>query len=332
MELTENYGKKYAFNWNIGKVPSGRICEWPNKVCRECKEEKPRSEFHNKEKAKDLKSIYCVGCSKKMYEERKEGYIKRQVEKRISKKWQQGDVSSIYICEWPNKTCIKCNLNLPISAFGKFSSRKDGHNSVCKSCVNATAKKYRKPSLHVPNLRKKVVCGCYKKQRAKIRGDRKIWEEFKAKGCEWGMLCEWPLKVCSKCKEPKERESFVKDTSRKDNLGNKCRDCRGVIHKRKKRKEDYVEYRKRENNKKKKRRLAEKIATPCWLTKEHKKQIAHVYDHMRDCCRTTGEKYEVNHVQPLRGENICGLHVPWNLEVLPRYINSALGNAFKDDW
>lgn len=71
-----------------------------------------------------------------------------------------------------------------------------------------------------------------------------------------------------------------------------------------------------------------KEATPTWLTSEQKQQIVDIYEHMRDCRAVTGEEYHVDHIVPLRGEDICGLHVPWNLQVLPAYVNIAKSNSF----
>jgi hypothetical protein len=67
-------------------------------------------------------------------------------------------------------------------------------------------------------------------------------------------------------------------------------------------------------------------ATPPWLTDEHKKQILEFYALSKDCSVVTGEAYHVDHIVPLRGRNICGLHVPWNLQVLPSDINISKGN------
>lgn len=79
-----------------------------------------------------------------------------------------------------------------------------------------------------------------------------------------------------------------------------------------------------------KRRSNKLNATPTWLTKEHLQEIKNIYWLAVDITRTTGERYEVDHIIPLQGKNICGLHVPWNLQVLPAYINRSKGNKYCD--
>lgn len=79
-----------------------------------------------------------------------------------------------------------------------------------------------------------------------------------------------------------------------------------------------------------KRRAVKQQASPPWLTEEHKVAINDVYWLCQDVCATTGDLYEVDHIVPLNGENVCGLHVPWNLQVLPIDINRSKSN--KINW
>lgn len=68
-----------------------------------------------------------------------------------------------------------------------------------------------------------------------------------------------------------------------------------------------------------KRRAARLSATPAWLTAEQLAQIRWFYD---NCPKG----WEVDHIVPLQGENVCGLHVPWNLQHLPARVNKSKGN------
>lgn len=67
-------------------------------------------------------------------------------------------------------------------------------------------------------------------------------------------------------------------------------------------------------------------ATPPWLTEEQRREIADFYWLAQDCSIVSGGKYHVDHIVPIAGENVCGLHVPWNLQVLPGHINRSKGN------
>jgi len=65
-----------------------------------------------------------------------------------------------------------------------------------------------------------------------------------------------------------------------------------------------------------KRRAAELHATLPGMTEEHWKQIQNIYIEAARMTKETGIKYEVDHIIPLQGKNVCGLHVPWNLQII----------------
>ena len=75
-----------------------------------------------------------------------------------------------------------------------------------------------------------------------------------------------------------------------------------------------------------KRQTVKSKASPNWLTETQWAEIDFFYAHAVDCQRVSGEKYDVDHIVPLQGETVCGLHVPWNLQVLPRDVNRRKHN------
>jgi len=67
-------------------------------------------------------------------------------------------------------------------------------------------------------------------------------------------------------------------------------------------------------------------ATPLWLTEEHLTMIQDIYSKCKILSRTTGVPHCVDHIVPLRSTIVCGLHVPWNLQILTAEENNAKNN------
>lgn len=69
--------------------------------------------------------------------------------------------------------------------------------------------------------------------------------------------------------------------------------------------------------------------SPAWLSIEDRLQIASMYELAKIMEACTGEKYHVDHVTPLQGKRVSGLHVPYNLQILPAAINISKGNRYE---
>jgi hypothetical protein len=74
-----------------------------------------------------------------------------------------------------------------------------------------------------------------------------------------------------------------------------------------------------------------KHAMPAWLTEQHKQQMNAVYAEARRITEETGVLHTVDHIWPLKGKNSCGLHAPWNLQILTGSENDAKCNKEPHD-
>lgn len=77
------------------------------------------------------------------------------------------------------------------------------------------------------------------------------------------------------------------------------------------------------------RRNAAKInATPLWLLKEDREELKKIYEARDQLTFESGIPHEVDHIVPLLGINVCGLHVPWNLQIIPAHENRKKSNRW----
>jgi hypothetical protein len=79
-------------------------------------------------------------------------------------------------------------------------------------------------------------------------------------------------------------------------------------------------------------RAAKLSSQPACLSDSDKQKIKDIYLLVGDLQLISGQKYHVDHIIPLRGKGVCGLHVPWNLQVLPADINLSKGNTYENSW
>jgi hypothetical protein len=70
------------------------------------------------------------------------------------------------------------------------------------------------------------------------------------------------------------------------------------------------------------RRMKQKRATPDWLSAE---QMAAIREFYLEASSRIGE-WQVDHIIPINGRLVCGLHVPWNLQILTGDANRKKGN------
>lgn len=76
-------------------------------------------------------------------------------------------------------------------------------------------------------------------------------------------------------------------------------------------------------------RSAKDERMPSWLNDAEQFELECVYTYCA-ALRWVGLDYHVDHVVPLRGQRVSGLHVPWNLQIISGRENMSKGNRFNE--
>lgn len=77
-------------------------------------------------------------------------------------------------------------------------------------------------------------------------------------------------------------------------------------------------------------RASKLSATPAWLSDTHKYCIEAMYAISKRLKELTGKQWHVDHIVPLVSDNVCGLHVPWNLRVVEASVNLTKSNKYEE--
>lgn len=79
------------------------------------------------------------------------------------------------------------------------------------------------------------------------------------------------------------------------------------------------------------RNASKKKATPAWLSKHDLALMLAFYKTAKEQKELFGVSVAVDHIAPLNGKTVCGLHVPWNLCLRTQSDNSRKSNKLLDD-
>lgn len=221
------------------------------------------------------------------------------------------------------KRCSCCGQVKPVSEFHKNKSKPDGLHLACKVCRKAESKQY------IDKNKESV----YNRQKERYLKDRDKYLDMMSRYREAN-------KEVLKQKQKEYREKNSETKKNRDRLyyaanKDKIREYREANKER--RALQFKEY--AQNNKGriqaiKARRYTSKLkATPKWLSKVDLDLIRTEYELSAWCSSVMGEPYHVDHIVPLQGKQVCGLHVPWNLRVIPATDNIKKGNKYdQGEW
>lgn len=188
------------------------------------------------------------------------------------------------------KSCSNCHTFKDACDFYKNENSKDGLHSYCKVCVCLKSKSWCQANAirHCASVRK-----WQNKNEAKLKINRKIYylrtkEQSIQKATKWI--------AANKKKHINSVKQYVKRNPGKSRLwsaNNRARRSKSI---------------------------------PRWLTLEHRELIAIYYIDAINISLKTGIPHEVDHIVPLCGKEVSGLHVPWNLQIILMTDNLAKSN------
>lgn len=75
-------------------------------------------------------------------------------------------------------------------------------------------------------------------------------------------------------------------------------------------------------------RYAAKRCRTIRLSAEHRRQLRSIYAECRERNRRHPRSWHVDHIVPLVGKTVSGLHVPWNLQIIPSSDNCKKSNKW----
>lgn len=192
--------------------------------------------------------------------------------------------------EAETKACARCKTEKPRSAFCKDMSQRDMINHTCRECKKGDFAAY----LTANRERQSQRAAQYREANL---------EEMRAK--DRSRYAADPGKSAKKCLGWRKRNpQRVNELAAKWKANNKAKVLANV----------------------KARKAGQVQACPKWVTREQRSEMRAIYIRSAAISAETGIKHHVDHIVPLRGKTVCGLHVPWNLQVIPAKENMAKHN------
>ena len=220
------------------------------------------------------------------------------------------------------KSCTKCGEVKPLEGFAVAKNTKSGRRSACKQCDNASHKKYREENRDKVSARQKKhyeenrdkYLARQNKYNAENRDEKAVYDKkYREENFD---------KYSARVKKYYE-DNRAKYLARQNKYNAENRD--EIAARKKKYREDYPEKKAAADAK---RRAAQLERIPSWSDKSDLKAIRKIYARCKRINKLTGIPHEVDHVIPMQGENISGLHHSTNLAIIP----AALNRSKKNKW
>lgn len=202
------------------------------------------------------------------------------------------------------KVCCRCHIEKPISEFYRRAGVPDGHHYHCKQCGAEESKKRRED--HPEKMRAWKVA--YRKNNQEKVKAARVLSYRKNKATENA--------VARAYKAAHRAELHAKAFEKYWSAPDKARATQlAYLHTHPEKARAW-----RMN-----RITRERQAMPAWADK---KAIEAIYRRAVLLTKSTGVPHEVDHIIPLKGRNVCGLHCEANLRVITKQENRRKSNLF----
>ena len=192
------------------------------------------------------------------------------------------------------KTCRTCGEVKPVSEFYKRKDSPDGYRNDCAVC------------------RKQVSMSNYfANHEAKKAENKEAYARRMAANPNW-----------HKDHYATNREKMLAEAKKQYRKNRKVRIASAVA---------WAKANRGMANANKKAYKASKIqACPAWVKQDEELKwiMQEAYELAALRSEMFGFQWHVDHVVPLRGKKVCGLHVPWNLQVIPGSDNCSKSNKY----
>jgi 5-methylcytosine-specific restriction endonuclease McrA len=195
------------------------------------------------------------------------------------------------------KTCTKCGETKTLDLFYKRSDQAGKYTSHCRACKRAH------DNAHCALPETKIKRAEYSKQ---LRST----PEYKAKEFDY----KYTYNRLPEVKKAKKLKQRIRRLDPEVLAQERLRDAAYA----KAHPEKFA-------MKTRKRKVAKLQRTPFWLNAGQEFEMECIYKYCASL-RSMGFDYEVDHIVPLQGKIVSGLHAPWNLQILTASENASKGN------
>ena len=223
------------------------------------------------------------------------------------------------------KKCSRCGETLAVANFYKDKNTKTGYSSYCKTCKSLFDRKDRDKHAE----KRKVASKKWRENNADLKKAKakeyrlNNLERIRAKDLEYYAANAEKVRQRSVIWRRENKERF---TATVNNWRSQNKDRLRKIRRRWTDKNpDYLTFKTAAY------RASKLKATPFWLEDEDYEQISEMYTVAKMFQIYTGQEYHVDHIVPLQNESVCGLHVPWNLQILLGTENQSKSNRYWPD-